>query len=86
MRPSAWRCPARFSSGGAAEPPHRVIRLATVKATAAAMPPMSAVWSALRTGGEMLSLGQDPVLVRHVLVLTFGPQWEKDIARIARGF
>src|SRR5262249_585527 len=37
-------------------------------------------------GGEMLSLGQDPVLVRHVLVLTFGPQWEKDIARIARGF
>ena len=37
-------------------------------------------------GGEMLSLGQDQVLVRHVLVLTFGPQWEKDIARIARGF
>ena len=37
-------------------------------------------------GGEMLSLGQDTALVRHVLVLTFGPRWEKDIARIARGF
>jgi hypothetical protein len=36
-------------------------------------------------GGEMVSLGQDGVLVRHVLVLTFGPRWEKDVARIARG-
>jgi len=23
--------------------------------------------------------------VRHLLVLAFGPQWEKDVARIARG-
>src|SRR5262245_11557751 len=37
-------------------------------------------------GGEMLALGQQPALVRHLLVLTFGPKWEKDVARIARGF
>jgi len=37
-------------------------------------------------GGEMLALGQQTALVRHLLVLTFGPQWEKDVARIARGF
>jgi hypothetical protein len=37
-------------------------------------------------GGDMLPLGQQTALVRHLLVLTFGPQWEKDVARIARGF
>ena len=37
-------------------------------------------------GGEMLALGQQNALVRHLLVLTFGPKWEKDVARIARGF
>ena len=36
-------------------------------------------------GGELLTLGQDTALVRHLLVLAFGPQWEKDVARIARG-
>src|SRR5215475_12786896 len=39
-----------------------------------------------RGGGEMLALGQQTALVRHLLVLTFGPKWEKDVARIARGF
>ena len=34
----------------------------------------------------MLALGQQTALVRHLLVLTFGPKWEKDVARIARGF
>ncbi len=37
-------------------------------------------------GGEMIAMGQQTVLVHHLLVLTFGPQWEKDVARIARGF
>jgi len=37
-------------------------------------------------GGEMIAMGQQEALVRHVLVLTFGPKWEKDVARIARGF
>jgi len=36
-------------------------------------------------GGEMISLGQESGLVRHVLALTFGPQWQKDIARVSRG-
>ena len=36
-------------------------------------------------GGEMIALGESPALVRHLLVLTFGPRWEKDMARIARG-
>jgi len=36
-------------------------------------------------GGELLTLGQDTALVRHLLVLAFGPQWEKDVARISRG-
>jgi hypothetical protein len=36
-------------------------------------------------GGEMVSLGQEGTLVRHLLVLTFGPRWEKDVGRIARG-
>src|SRR5579862_9075034 len=39
-----------------------------------------------RGGGDMLALGQQDALVRHLLVLTFGPKWEKDVARIARGF
>ena len=37
-------------------------------------------------GGEMIAVGQQTALVRHLLVLTFGPKWEKDVARIARGF
>jgi hypothetical protein len=37
-------------------------------------------------GGEMIAVGQQDALVRHLLVLTFGPKWEKDVARIARGF
>ncbi len=36
-------------------------------------------------GGEMISLGQESGLVKHVLALTFGPQWQKDIARVSRG-
>ena len=36
-------------------------------------------------GGELLTLGQDTALVRHLLVLAFGPQWQRDVARIARG-
>ncbi len=33
-------------------------------------------------------MGQDhesAPLVRHLLVLTFGPQWQKDVNRMARG-
>jgi hypothetical protein len=37
-------------------------------------------------GGEMVSLEQSGTLVRHLLVLAFGPRWEKDVGRIARGF
>ena len=36
-------------------------------------------------GGEMVSMDQTSTLVRHLLALTFGPRWEKDVARIARG-
>lgn len=37
-------------------------------------------------GGNHIALGQDQALMRHVLVLTFGPQWERDVTRIgARG-
>ena len=36
-------------------------------------------------GGEMVSLGQQGALVRHLLLLALGPRWEKDIARIVRG-
>ena len=36
-------------------------------------------------GGEVVSMDQTGVLVRHLLILTFGPQWQKDVARIARG-
>jgi hypothetical protein len=41
---------------------------------------------AKRGGGEEIAMGQQQALVRHLLVLTFGPQWEKDVSRIARGF
>ncbi len=36
-------------------------------------------------GGEMISLGQESGIVKHVLALTFGPQWQKDVARVSRG-
>jgi len=36
-------------------------------------------------GGEMISLGSESVIVRHVLALTFGPEWQKDVARVSRG-
>ena len=35
----------------------------------------------------MIAVGsENNAIVRHVLVLTFGPKWERDVARIARGF
>lgn len=36
-------------------------------------------------GGEMITLGQESGIVRHVLAMTFGAQWEKDVARVSRG-
>jgi hypothetical protein len=36
-------------------------------------------------GGEMVALERSDALVRHLLVQTFGPKWEKDMGRIARG-
>ena len=36
-------------------------------------------------GGDMIAMGQEGALARHLLALTFGPRWEKDVARIARG-
>jgi hypothetical protein len=36
-------------------------------------------------GGEAIALGQDQALVRHLLVLTFGQQWEKDVTRVSGG-
>ncbi len=36
-------------------------------------------------GGDSIELGQDQTLMRHVLVLAFGPQWEKDVTRVGRG-
>jgi hypothetical protein len=36
-------------------------------------------------GGEMISMAQNARLVQHLLTLTFGPHWERDVARIARG-
>ncbi len=38
-----------------------------------------------RGGGQAIALGQDQALVRHLLVLTFGQQWEKDVSRVSRG-
>jgi hypothetical protein len=37
-----------------------------------------------RGGGQSIALGQDQALVRYLLVLTFGQQWEKDVSRVAR--
>ena len=37
-------------------------------------------------GGQMIAMDQSEALVRHLLTLTFGPKWQKDVARIARGF
>ena len=39
---------------------------------------------ARRGGGESIALGQDQALVQHLLVLAFGPQWQKDVSRISR--
>jgi hypothetical protein len=36
-------------------------------------------------GGQMIAMEQQGALVRHLLTLTFGDKWEKDVARIARG-
>jgi hypothetical protein len=38
-----------------------------------------------RGGGAAIALGQDQALVRHLLILTFGKQWEKDVSKVARG-
>jgi hypothetical protein len=37
-------------------------------------------------GGEMIALGQSGALMRHLLVLTFGKNWEKDVSKVARRF
>lgn len=36
-------------------------------------------------GGTSIALAQPQGLMRHILVLAFGPQWEKDVSRVARG-
>jgi hypothetical protein len=36
-------------------------------------------------GGEAIALGQDQALVRHLLILTFGQQWQKEVTRVSRG-
>ena len=36
-------------------------------------------------GGEMVTIGQEGTLVRHLLTLTFGPKWEREVGRISRG-
>ncbi len=36
-------------------------------------------------GGNDIALGEDAALVRNVLVLAFGAQWEKEVGRVARG-
>ena len=36
-------------------------------------------------GGEMVALERNDELIRQVLVQTFGPQWQKDMGRVARG-
>ena len=45
--------------------------------------PASAI--AKQGGGEMVALERNDELMREVLVQTFGPQWQKDMGRIARG-
>jgi hypothetical protein len=37
-------------------------------------------------GGELIAMDKQQAVVHHLLALTFGPKWEKDVARIARGF
>jgi hypothetical protein len=36
-------------------------------------------------GGETLTLDSQDQLIRHLLVLTFGGEWRKEVARISRG-
>jgi hypothetical protein len=36
-------------------------------------------------GGTNIKLGEDAALVRNVLVLAFGTQWEREVGRVARG-
>ncbi len=36
-------------------------------------------------GGEMLTLGSNDQLIRHLLTLTFGTEWRQEVARISRG-
>jgi hypothetical protein len=36
-------------------------------------------------GGESIALGQNQALVRYLLVLTFGQQWERDVSKVTRG-
>jgi hypothetical protein len=36
-------------------------------------------------GGTSVALAQPQGLMRHILVMAFGPQWEKDVSRVARG-
>ena len=36
-------------------------------------------------GGQMLTLDSQDELIRHLLVLTFGTEWRKEVARISRG-
>jgi hypothetical protein len=36
-------------------------------------------------GGEMVAIGEEGTLVRHLLALTFGPKWERDVSKISRG-
>jgi hypothetical protein len=36
-------------------------------------------------GGTDVALGEETALVRNVLVLAFGTQWEKEVGRVARG-
>ena len=36
-------------------------------------------------GGTDVALGEDAALVRSVLVLAFGSQWEKEMGRVTRG-
>ena len=38
-----------------------------------------------RGGGVAVALSQDQALVKHLLILTFGPQWQKDVSKVARG-
>jgi hypothetical protein len=35
-------------------------------------------------GGTSVRIDQDDVLMRQLLVLAFGSQWEKDVARVGR--